>query len=69
MADPKSADDRDIVRKGGVAPTDADAEDVTRDSYGFTGSRNISEEQEEQPDHETARRRATEVLGLSDEQE
>jgi len=69
MADSKGTDDRDVVRKGGVAPTDADAEDVTRDSYGFTGSRNISEEQEEQQDHETAKRRATEVLGLANEPE
>jgi hypothetical protein len=50
--------ERNIVKQGGVAKDEADAEDVSRDSYGYTGSSNTGE----QADPDEARRRAEEVL-------
>jgi hypothetical protein len=46
------------VRDGGIAREDAAAEDVSRDTYGFTGSKNI--DTEVSPDE--ARRRVDEIL-------
>jgi hypothetical protein len=56
----------DVVKKGGVAPDDAAVDDVTRDTYGFTGTKH---EAETADDHEAARRRAEEVLGLDTDTE
>jgi hypothetical protein len=50
--------ERNIVREGGIGGSDAQGEDVSRDTYGFTGSPNT----EEQMSPEEARRRAEEVL-------
>ena len=50
--------ERNIVKEGGVGKSDAEVEDVSRDTYGFTGSPNT----EEQMSPEEARRRAEEVL-------
>lgn len=46
------ADDRNVVRSGGIAPDAASAEDVTRDTYGFT---------ETDPDAESADERIAEA--------
>jgi hypothetical protein len=53
-----------IVKKGGIG-TDADAEDVSRDTYGFTGSENI----EGGMSPEEARERLDEILPLDDKAE
>jgi hypothetical protein len=53
-----------IVKKGGIG-TDADAEDVSRDTYGFTGSENV--EGEMSP--EEARERLDEILPLDDKRD
>ena len=50
-----------IVKKGGIG-TDADAEDVSRDTYGFTGSENV----EGGMSPEEARERLDEILPLDD---
>jgi hypothetical protein len=52
------------VKKGGIG-TDADAEDVSRDTYGFTGSENV--EGEMSP--EQARERLDEILPLDDKRD
>jgi hypothetical protein len=62
--DPRSSND--VVKKGGVAPDDAAADDVTRDTYGFTGTRNVAETAD---DAGATRRRAEEVLGLDTDTE
>ncbi len=49
---PAEADDRNVVRSGGIAPDAASAEDVTRDTYGFT---------ETDPDAESADERIAET--------
>jgi hypothetical protein len=51
--------DRNIVKKGGVAKSDADLEDVTRDTYGFTET---SDAEQTESGEEEARRRAHDVL-------
>lgn len=49
---PHEAHDDSIVRSGGIAPDEASAEDVTRDTYGFT---------ETEPDSESAEERIAEA--------
>jgi hypothetical protein len=56
--DQPKADARNPVRDGGIAREDAAAEDVSRDTYGFTGSTNIDTDMS--PDE--ARRRVDEIL-------
>ena len=53
-----SAPEDDVVRMGGVAKDDASMEDVTRDTYGFSGADVTS--REGNPDE--ARRRADQLL-------
>lgn len=61
---PDAAPDDSLVRKGGIG-SDADASDVSRDSYGFTGSRNI----EGGPSAEEARDRLDEIVPTPDQDE
>jgi hypothetical protein len=53
-----SGETDNVVRMGGVAKDDAAAEDVTRDTYGFSGADVTSRE----GDPEEARRRADQLL-------
>ena len=53
-----SAGEPNVVRMGGVAKDDAAAEDVTRDTYGFSGTDAI----EADGTPEEARRRADQLL-------
>ena len=53
-----------VVRKGGIA-SEADADDVSRDTYGFTGSGNAGSDMSP----EDARERLDELLPVEDDQE
>jgi hypothetical protein len=53
--------DRNIVRDGGIAPSDADIEDVTRDTYGSPGDR----DEAARDVSDTDRVGAGDVLGIS----
>jgi hypothetical protein len=50
--------ERNVVRMGGVAKDDAATEDVTRDTYGFSGT----DVTEAEGSPEEARRRADQLL-------
>jgi hypothetical protein len=55
--------ERNIVRDGGIGRSDADIEDVSRDTYGSAMASNSSDDRETSDEDRT---RAREVLGIGD---